>query len=287
MDPAKLGTMHLGEFRLGVTNDLWDQLLQKFENIASCDLTRRKLVLGDRDATTGWYAKTYVESTVESLFFPRGASRLALQAGTYVRLDAVLLTADPLERGDEIYHSSGDYYEVKGVKPYYVGESFYYRECDLTHLPLHGLTYSDLAPTVTDARSNTRTYWETYLDKDKLNQHRFIVCYADPDYPLPRVFKDKHIDIVFAVDQPNSTPMLGHDAQTDGPYGYEEHVPTDVVALNTQLMHLGGAELRRITETYPQGSLRTLETMTPNTIKLGSHTLYSQRHVMNYQRGIT
>lgn len=102
-------------------------------------VTRRKLQLGSRDSTTGWYDKAYAESTVDMIVVPRGATNMPLPAGVYVRLDAVGLTADPVDEGDEIKTDAGVYYEVKGVKLHYFADSFMYRECDLTRLALHEL----------------------------------------------------------------------------------------------------------------------------------------------------
>jgi len=137
VDAAFWGTMRWGYFRWGVYRDDWDKLLKAFESIASHDLTLRKLALGARDSTTGWRAKSYTESTIEGIFTTRAAGYVALPAGTYVKLDALLLTADGVAKGDEIQHSDGEYYEVKTVKPHSLGDSFWFRECDLTHLPLH------------------------------------------------------------------------------------------------------------------------------------------------------
>jgi len=249
------------------------------------EVTRRKLQLGTRDSTTGWYDKNYAESTIEMVFQKGNATTMNLSGGAYVRVDKIGMTLDPVEQCDEIKTQAGRYYEVKAVEPVYApADNFLYRDCGLSYLPMHDLSYSDLTPTVEDARYRTKDYWETYISLSNLNNHNFIVCYADPDYPLVKVFKTKGVHIIFAVHQSTSAPLPGHDRK---PYGYEEHVPTDVLALDTQLMHLGGAELRRITELYPEGSQRSLETMRPETIRLGSHTLHSQRHILNYRRDLT
>lgn len=287
MDPAICGYCRCGYFRCGVYRPDWDRLVKRVESLAgsiSMDVTRRKLILGEQDGAIGWYAKDYVESTAEGLLIPRSAAHIAVAAGSYVRLEYLFLTADPLDEGDEIKTVDGEHYEVKTVRLHMLGDSFSHRECDLTYLPLQSLTYSDLTPPVSDARSKTKTYWETYLDSAKLNNHTFIVCYADPDYPLIRVFKDKGIDIIFAVDQPNSTPKIGDDQK---PYGYMEHVPTHVLTLDTQLQWLAEHELRRITEKYPEGSQWSLDRGTVDDRWLGSHRLYDRTWILNYGRGIT
>lgn len=285
MDVARLGNgLRLGFFRLGVYRDDWDILLKRFEGIASCDVTRRKLSLGDADAVTGVYEKTWSEYTVKSLFVTRGANKTALSMGTFVRLDAVMRTADPVDEGDEVQHANGDYYEVETVKPEYLGDSFWFRECDLTRLPMHDLTYLDTSPSVNDARYNTKVYWNTYIEGANLNNHNHLVCYSGADYPITRVFKDKNIHIVFTVDSPSSTPLIGHDR---APYGYEEHVPTHVLTLNTELNHLAEAELRRVAETYPSGSQRSLERRSSTVHNFGGTNVYDTEFVLKYRRDTT
>lgn len=132
--------MRIGYFRIGVFTDEWDRLLQAFKSAAgnvSFDVTRRKLVLGSQDSTTGWYDKSYTESTIEMPIEDRGTRVLLLPVGTYVRLDALGFTADVVEVGDEIKTDDGRYYEVKAVKKVYRGDSFVRRDCDLTLLRLH------------------------------------------------------------------------------------------------------------------------------------------------------
>ena len=101
-------------------------------------VTRRRLMLGARDAITGWYAKSFAESTIDMVLVPQGANNLSLKTGVYARLDAVGLTQDVVLLGDEIETVAGIFYEVKTVKEHWVGDSFEHRECDLTELPMHG-----------------------------------------------------------------------------------------------------------------------------------------------------
>ena len=146
-----------------------------------------------------------------------------------------------------------------------------------------------------DARYRTKVYLETYLDGSNLTaddgstQVKYIVMYANPDYPLERVFIDRYVDLIYAIDQPDSKPLLGHD-QT--PYGYEEHVPITIWTIDkigisgVKLFWKAEAELRRITENFPFGSLRTLDRRRPNTIDLGSTKLYSAEFILNYRRAV-
>jgi hypothetical protein len=76
-------------------------------------------------------------------------------------------------------------------------------------------------------------------------------------------------------------------------YGYNEKVAITVQAIDKtgisgdNLMWQGERQLRRVTEAYPLGSLRNLETANPKTQSLGSTTLYSVECVMEYQRNLT
>lgn len=137
MDPAFWGTMRWGYFRWGVYRDDWDKLLRAFENIASHDLTLRKLSLGARDSTTGWRAKSFTESTIEGILATKGMLPSALPVGLSVRYDAVLRTADGVAEGDEIEDASSNFWEVKAVQDVTFGDSFVYRDCHLVKMPLH------------------------------------------------------------------------------------------------------------------------------------------------------
>jgi hypothetical protein len=250
----------------------------------SFDVTRHKLVLGTRDSTTGWYDISYTESTIEAIIQDRGATTRYLPAGLYVKTDALMMTADPVLEGDKIEQSATRFYEVETVAEVMFLDSFVRRDCDLTLLPLHGLFYSTTAPTVKDARYNTKDYWETYLDSDNLQSHSYIVCYSDPPYPLVRVFKDKNVAIIFAVSQPTTEEEVGHDLT---PVGYEEHVPTHVLTLDTELQWLAEAELRRIIEEHPLGSIRTLERKSTVTHNFGSTQIFDTTFTLNYWRDLT
>jgi len=69
---------------------------------------------------------------------PRSASAIATACGTYVRLDAVGFTLDPIAVGDQIL-DGGTFYEVEAVKDYKVNKCFWYREAQLRELPMEGI----------------------------------------------------------------------------------------------------------------------------------------------------
>lgn len=137
-DTMRWGTTSEWYFRWDVYRPDWDnKLLPAFKGSdLSADVTRRKLVLGSRDSTTGWYNKSYTEETIEMVILSRGSQCLALVPGVYVREDKVGLTADPVVAGDQI-KSESVYYEVKTVKMHYFLDSFMFYECQLAELPLY------------------------------------------------------------------------------------------------------------------------------------------------------
>lgn len=151
---------------------------------------------------------------------------------------------------------------------------------------------------VDDPRDRTKDWLDTYLDNDNVNRDtdnevpaRMIVLYGDSDYPLLRVFnKPKNVDLLFLVSKPDSQPLLSHDHVI---YGYRESVPVKIMAVDKtgvdglKLVWKGEAELRRIAETYPTGSLRLLRLSRDSKTRLGSTTLYSTEYKLSYVRDTT
>lgn len=149
---------------------------------------------------------------------------------------------------------------------------------------------------VADARKQTKTFLDTYLTNanllkdDDVTQVVFVVIYAFPDYPLLREFRaisGVAVDLIYAIGDPNSTPLLGHDQI---PHGYMEHVPIYTFCIDktgitgTKLKWKAEAELRRICETQSTGSQRAVERRGDNDKRLGSTILYSSEFVLKYRR---
>jgi len=140
-----------------------------------------------------------------------------------------------------------------------------------------------------------KTYVNAYLDDTAVTRidgsnASIMIAFGYPPYPLYRVFKDAEIDGVFIIDQPTSTPLLSGDQVA---YGYRELVPVTPSTIDKQnvygpkLRWQMSAELRRIGETYPTGSLRLHSVERPSQRRLGSHTLYQQTHIWEYVRDTT
>lgn len=261
-------------------------------------VTRRELQLGAADTVTGWYAKNWAETQIEMAVIPRAMRSIALSAGFYPHYEVSGFHLDPVVEGDEVKDSFGNYYEVELVAPNPFGDSLVYYECSLTKLPIHydmPTTYGTGA-TVEDPRHRTKDYLDTYLlaanlkENDGATPATFITCWADPPYPIKTVFVTKGVDLVYSIDRGTTTAELGHDKY---PIHYKEKVPISIQTIDKtgigghNLVWQGERELRRVTEVYPLGSLRSLETIEPNPQRLGSTTLYSLKCVMGYMRNLT
>jgi hypothetical protein len=262
-------------------------------------VTRRELQLGAADTVRGWYAKAFAETTIEMAVITRAMRSIALSAGFYPHYEVSGFHLDPVSEGDEIIDSFGDYYEVELTQPNPFGDSLVYYESKLTGLPIHydmPTTYGTGA-TVEDPRHRTKDYLDplsghipaghldgaNLLKNDGVTQASFKVCWADPPYPIKTVFVTKGVDVQFTVGIPDSAGLpLG--------VGYMENVPISIFTIDktgitgTNLRWQAEAELRRVTETYPLGSLRSLERMSDNEQSLGSTTLYSVIYNMRYKR---
>jgi hypothetical protein len=291
MDPAIIGTMRIGHFRIGVFSDEWDRLIQTFESKGSVNVTRKRLMLGSQDSTTGWYTKRYEDSTIKMPIQERGSSLSMLPAGTYVRTAALGLTADVVEVGDRIVTNAGKYWEVDAVREIYSlgGGSFSRRECDLTPSPFRSLTGASYTESsVEDARYRTKVYLETYLDDDVLPN--YIIAYGEPNYPLLAVFKTRSLDLAFTIAEPESRPKMDFDHE---PYGYEEHVGVHILTVDklnisgTKLKWQGETELRRVLEENPLGSLRSFERRRSTNRDLGGVILYDTEWMLTYCRDTT
>jgi len=284
MQPALADYAEADYSRADVYNDRFE-VVEKL-GAAICDVTRRRLTLTARDSITGWYGKRFVDCTIPMVIIPRASTRVLIAAGTHARNDAVGLTPDVARRGDEIKDAFGKYWRVKGVTDIPFGDSASHGLCDLAMLPMHGLSYTVKSPSVDDARYLTKDYWDDNIEYGNL-ECSYIVCYSGADYPLDRVFLDKHIRIVFAIDSPDpATPMKGHDQDA---YGYEEHVPTHILTLDTELNHLAETELRRVVEenAVGTGSQRELERRSETVHNFGGLPIYDTKQVLTYNRDLT
>ena len=125
------------------------------------------------------------------------------------------------------------------------------------------------------------------LKDDDATPASVINCYSNANYPLRIVFDTKGVDGIYTVGTPESTP---HVTSTGYIYAYTETVPIEIYTIDktgitgTILRWRMENELRRIVETYPYGSYRTLQRMSENEKDMGGWKLYSVRYMLTYKR---
>lgn len=102
------------------------------------EVTWSALFLGNRDAVTGWYQKSYEETAIDMVIVQKEYQGVALSLGYYVSLDALGFTIEPVEACDLITDAFSRTWEVKAAKPIVVGNIVKYFVCDLKELPFSG-----------------------------------------------------------------------------------------------------------------------------------------------------
>jgi len=119
--------------------DIYPTIVTVLTNMgATVDVTHYTLTLGDQNATTGLYAKTFsAGTTIEMPICSKSAQQQLTSIGIYVRADHTGFTKTAVNDGDEIKDSEDHYYRIDTVKPHYVGDQLVYYEAGLTYLPLH------------------------------------------------------------------------------------------------------------------------------------------------------
>lgn len=144
-----------------------------------------------------------------------------------------------------------------------------------------------------DARYRIKVWLETYVNDVNLTKDddstyiEWIVAFGYPDYSLIHVFKEKCIDLIFSISDPDTEPLRDADQIIRN---YREHVPITIWCIDktgitgTKLRWKAERELRRIAETHPEGSQRNLMRMRDNDKRLGSTILYSRELILDYVR---
>lgn len=149
----------------------------------------------------------------------------------------------------------------------------------------------------TDPRYRTKLWLETYdtpaniTKDDDSTQASIIYQFEKPPYPLTRVFFDpKNVDGIVTINTPSTTALTDwkHEA-----YAYNEQVPIDLSCVTKQgitgdkLRWKMELDLRNIIETYPLGSVRSLNRETSQDLDQGTWKLHTVRYNLDYKRAIT
>lgn len=184
---------------------------------------------------------------------------------------------DAEDIGDFVLHATGYvYYETTIIGQYTTADSFPNLE------------------TAIDARYMTKVYLERYLKPTNLLQDHgapavYAVIYAYPPYPIDREFNaaSDPVDLLFLVGEVESNPVRGLKLET---FGYDESVPVTVCCVDktgltgTMLKWTAEAELRRVLETYPYGSIRAIKASKGEPQRMGTFTVYSSTVTLRYVR---
>jgi hypothetical protein len=149
---------------------------------------------------------------------------------------------------------------------------------------------------VYSAQRNMKTYLDTYFNDaaqitgDGGGAVNVIVAFDNPNYPISRVFIDKGVKLIASVGQSESQSIVDSDHY---PVGYDEKVPVTLAAMDQAgvtailMLEKGEAELRRVAETYPFGSLRRITGSKPETEWHGGFYIFKVQYVFSYKRNLT
>lgn len=266
--------------------------------MVDCDVTLRTLTLGGADEITGWYAKTWSTSTIWMYMAPRGTPIYSQTGfGLYAKYGRSGFTDGVVAEADEILDGAGQYWEIKTVDDVRAGPSLVCYQCELVKVPMHWdrpATYGT-TPVPEDSRWLMKDLIQTYDDlisateDDNSTPADYIVSFADPPYPISKVFVTKGVDGIYSIDFPSSEGLPSSDGS---PYGYLENVPVAIGTMDKttisgdKLLLKMENGLRAIMEAHPNGSLRTVGPIRKNTVSLGSGTIYSREYTARYKRGL-
>jgi len=145
-----------------------------------------------------------------------------------------------------------------------------------------------------DARERTITWLSAHdipanITKDNGTTAASIINqFEKPPYPDERVFFDpKNVDGIRTILKPTST--LLPDWKREG-YAYKESVPINLCCVTKQgitgdkLIWKMESDLRNTFETYPLGSVRMLDRVSPSPNDKGLLKLYSVDYILDYKR---
>jgi len=271
------------------------------------DIVRYAITYGARDGWNGWRTITWTQTTTEdAIIVPKGITLASRIAGLYPRLDAVALTKSTFAVGDFLRHTEGVipvYYEVQGIKDLYPLDSatLVWRELELSQVTMHEAKPGATTWTKTrseDPRHKIKDWIDGYarsaqITKDNDSTQATWACiFSNPPYPLSAEFRAaaSAVQGLYVVDNPNSTPVVGHDKYIEG---YIEHVPTHIITVDstacngTALQWKMVEELRYVNETYPFGSCLLMESQRPHDIDIGGMMLHDCEWTLQYERNTT
>lgn len=268
----------------------------------SADVTRRTLTLGNADTVTGWYAKSFANSTIKMILQSKGASFNSGAMGFYARYPLTGFTSTEVVEGDEILVNS-KYYSVKTVTPILINAVVDHYQVELEYRPFSeypatsGTWHVDSESVKTDPRNRQKIVIDTYytagnvkLDDNATNATT-ATCFDGATYPITRVFTTKDVDVLGVISRGTSTTLYTDWFFGHKPYAFEEEVIVDIYAVNktdvtaTRILEAYEQEIRRIYTSYDAyTNVRDLNTITPEKIDLGYTYLYHTAVSIKYKR---
>ena len=268
----------------------------------SSNVTLRTLSLGAQDTTTGWYAKTYADTTIQMPIVPKGTFYIAGNTGHYTRYTFTGFTNDAISEGDQIVDAATRYFEIRTVQPWSWLDSLEFYECELAYRqfpydrPSTSGTWLLESALNLDPRYRQKKLLDDYLtaanmkEDDNATNATYITTMGKADYSLSKVFIGKSVDLIFCIESATMKPILGHDMiarhnEYDVAIGLYAIDKTTITA--TRLIRAAEHELQRIAETYPTGSIRSIGREEPNEQDLGECILWSKKVTMHYIIGVS
>jgi hypothetical protein len=255
--------------------------------MVSYEVTWRDVTYGTQNTITGWYSRTYTESTVDMVFLRELPTRFPLPAGVEVRGEIPVAHIQPMEPTDEIKRSV-TYYEVVSTSPVKLGNSLICYMSQLHELPYH----TDTRPTPTvdpgDIRYDIRVMMDAYItdgnitEDDGTTQASWVSMFERDDLRLTQVFLTKNVDVVFTVGEADSiTSQLG--VAFLGKYPITAFAVDKEGLTATTVNDKAVKEIRKIFKENPVGSMRGYSEERAEPHVLGSTTIWSKRVLIDYE----
>lgn len=273
--------------------------------MTDASVTRRALSLGARDATMGWCAKSFAETTIDAIIVHNGVSPINLPIGYYARFQHTAFIPDVIHLGDEIIDAQGQYYLVKDVQQMWWLDQFDGYLCNLIRIDDHadraatsGTWHLDSESLKTDSRYRHKTYLDTNITATHLKTDggvtnaSYAVMFSGADYPWIYEFSPSYndLDLIFTIDKGNSTPV--NDAYRD-PYKTEETVVIRTFAVNktgvtaVNLLDQAFSEIKDVFSDLSlsaAGVYRGIERTALKPEDIGGVTMYSEEITVRYER---
>jgi hypothetical protein len=101
----------------------------------SSTVTKKTLSLGAADAETGWYAKSYANTSIEMYIITKATRFMVLRQGLFFEYDGEGYTKDSVKEGDLILEPNGNQYVALSVCDRNILNQFRYNEVALKAVP--------------------------------------------------------------------------------------------------------------------------------------------------------